>query len=70
MILSSKPLSNVQVELLKLFSKDISDQELMDLKNILIDFYAKKSIALADQVWNKKKLSDEKMDGLLNSDEQ
>jgi len=70
MILSSKPLSNVQVELLKLFSKDISDQELMDLKNILIDFYAKKSIALADQVWNEKKLSDEKMDGLLNSDEQ
>ena len=70
MIHSSKPLSNVQVELLKLFSTDISEQELTDLKNILVDFYAKKSIAFADMAWKDKKLTDKTMDDLLNSDEQ
>lgn len=67
---SSKSLSNVQLELLKLFSVDISDQELNDLKSILVDFYSKKSIALADVAWKNNKLSNEKMDDLLNSDEQ
>lgn len=42
MLHSSKPLSNIQVELPKLFSTDISDQELSDLRNILVEFYAKK----------------------------
>lgn len=62
----SLPLSNVQLELLKLYSTDLSEDDLKELKSLLAHFYAKKSIKLANQVWDEKGLSDEDMDKLLN----
>ncbi len=70
MIHQSKTLSNVQLELLKIFSVDISDEDLHDLKSVLTEFYSKKAIALANKAWDENNLSNEKMDELLNSDEQ
>lgn len=60
------PLSNVQVELMKLFSTNLSDSELIELKDLLAVFYAKKAIAQADTIWDKKKITDQDMDILLN----
>jgi hypothetical protein len=39
------PLSNVQIELMKLFSTNLSDNELIELKDLLSRFYADKAIA-------------------------
>jgi hypothetical protein len=66
----SFPLSNVQLELLKIYSTNISDNELGDLKKVLSNFFAKKSIALANQVWDEKGYTDEDMERLLNSENQ
>lgn len=60
------PLSNVQIELLKIFSTDLSEPDLVELKSLLAKFYAEKSIELANQVWEEKELTDADMDKWLN----
>jgi len=44
--------SNVQLELLKLYSTDISDSELEEVKQKLADFFAKKATDEADKLWD------------------
>ena len=61
------PLSNVQMELLKLFATGLSEQDLKELKSVLADFYAKKSILLANEVWDEKGLTNEDMDKWLEA---
>lgn len=70
MKIAAPPFSNVQLELLKLFSTDLPDNELLELKKVIADFYAEKSIQLANQVWDKKDLTTKDMDEWLNGNEQ
>jgi hypothetical protein len=60
------PLSNVQIELMKLFNTNLSEQELAELKNVIAGFYAEKAIANADAIWKARNLSNEDMDNWLN----
>lgn len=60
------PLSNVQVELMKIYSTNISEGELQELKNLLAQFYAKKSIENANEVWKTNNFTNETMDSWLN----
>ncbi len=48
------PLSNLQVELLKLYATNISDDELLEVKRYLAKFFMKKAIAEADKTWDEK----------------
>lgn len=63
----SQPLSNVQEELLKLYSQDLSGDELEELKTVLSRFYASKVSHQAEEIWDKKKYNNAKMDEWLNS---
>ncbi len=65
-----QPLSNAQLEILKLLSTNLSESELKELKNELAQFYAKKAIQSANQAWQEKGLSNETMDQWLNEDAQ
>ncbi|MFN8352922.1 MAG: hypothetical protein U0Y10_00625 [Spirosomataceae bacterium] len=49
--LQKQPLSNLQLELLKLFSRQLSEQELLEIKQILVGYFAEKAMDLADKVW-------------------
>jgi len=60
------PLSNVQIELMKLFSTNLSDKELIELKDMLGKFYADKATSQADAIWEERGLSNEDMDNWLN----
>ena len=60
------PLSNVQVELMKLFGTNLSESDLQELKELLSRFFADKAIAAADEVWDQKGLSNDHMDQWLN----
>ncbi|MEM6965526.1 MAG: hypothetical protein AAF573_12215 [Bacteroidota bacterium] len=60
------PLSNIQLELLKLYSTDLSDEDMNELKDLLADFFAKKSINLANQTWKEKGLTNDDMERWLN----
>ena len=62
------PLSNIQAELLRLFSADISDTHLSELKNIIARFLLDKARDKADAVWNEKGYTDEKLLHILNND--
>ena len=63
---SENSLSNMQLELLKLYSTDIKDNELQEVKNYLAKFFAKKAIDEADKLWDRKELSNDDMDFWLN----
>ena len=64
------PLSNVQLEILKLYSTNLTDSELFELKDQLAHFYAKKAMDEADKIWKEKGLSNEIMDEWLNEENQ
>jgi hypothetical protein len=66
----SSPLSNVQLELLKLYSANLSEKDILELKDVLARFYAEKSIELADTVWQQKGYTAEDMNSILNDEGQ
>jgi hypothetical protein len=60
-------LSNIQLELMKLYSTNLTEAEINELKGVLAKFYAEKSIAGANKIWDEKGLSDADMDNWLNT---
>jgi hypothetical protein len=55
----SLPLSNVQLELLKLYTRNIADEDLIAIKDLISQFFAQKATELADKAWDEKNLSAE-----------
>ena len=51
---TSIPMSNIQLELLKIYATDISEHDLLEIKRYLAKFFMKKAIAAADQTWDEK----------------
>jgi len=47
-------LSNAQLELLKLFSRDFSETDLLELKKVLVKFLAQKAIRAANKTMDEK----------------
>ncbi len=54
----SNSLSNIQMELLKLYSTNISDNELKEIKQNLAEFFSQKAISEADKLWSEKQMDD------------
>jgi hypothetical protein len=61
-------LSNVQLELIKLYSTNLNEHELLELKNILVHHFSQKAINEADNVWQEKGMSAQTMDDWLNDE--
>ncbi len=59
-------LTNVQLELVKLYSTDLKQRELLELKQLLANFFAQKAIKGANKIWDDKKLSNQDMETWLN----
>lgn len=64
--LVNPPLSNIQTELLKLFSTDIPEQELIELKKLMAEFLLEKARSKADRIWDERNYSDDKLLKILN----
>ena len=60
--------SNLQHELLKLYSKNVSDDDLIAIKDLLGKYFAQKTIASANKVWEEKHWGVEEEQQLLNED--
>ena len=60
------PLSNIQMELLKLYSTGISDKYLKELKDLIAKFLLEKARDKADNIWEKKGYSDKTIHKWLN----
>ena len=50
----SQPLTNLQVELLKVFSRPVPDEDLLAIKRLVSDYFAQKATSLADEVWQQE----------------
>ena len=61
-------LSNVQIELLKPYATDLSDEDPQELRQQLAQFYARKSVQKANEAWREKGLSQADMDKWLEED--
>ena len=63
------PSSNIQQELLKLYSSVIYEADLLHIKKYLARYFADKAIKKADEIWEAKKYTNETMKQWLNEDE-
>lgn len=54
-------LSNLQLELLKIFSRNISDEQLMEIKAILSAYFAEKATKEMDRLWDERGWTQETM---------
>ena len=62
-----QPMTNLQLEMLKLFSLDLDEHDLITIKRLIVKYLAEKISDMADQVWEDNKWSDEAMERLLNT---
>ncbi len=60
------PLSNIQLELLKLYGTGISDENLLELKDIIAKFLFDKARAKADKIWEQKGYSEDMVNNWIN----
>ena len=59
------PLTNLQAELLKLFARQIPDEQLEELKNVIARFLLEKARDKADKIWDEKGYDEQAIDKLL-----
>lgn len=62
---SAAPLNPVQLHLIHLFSKKMSEKELKELKTLLVEWYDGKAQEIMDKLWRERGLTQESMDKLL-----
>ena len=55
------PLSNLQLELLKLYANNIDDQKLLEIKLLLSNYFARKATEAMDKVWDEQHLTEQDM---------
>ena len=61
------PLSNLQLELLKLYSMNIDDSDLAKIKSLISRFFADKAINAADKTWKEKGYTQDDADQWLTT---
>ncbi len=66
--LASQPLSNLQLELLRLYETGISDKHLLELKEVIAKFLFEKAFDQADEIWEEKGYNSDTIQDWLNKD--
>jgi hypothetical protein len=61
-------MSNIQLELLKLYASNISEAELLDIQHLMAEYFAKRSVSAADALWDERGLTQTDMKAWLNAD--
>ena len=54
-------LTNVQIELLKLFQYDLPEKQLVEIKNLLARYFANSATAEMDKLWEENNWSNDMM---------
>lgn len=65
MTVLEKPLTNLQLELLKLYSLNLSEPQLTDIKRLLARYFAETASDEMDKLWEEKGWTNETMDEWL-----
>ena len=59
-------MSNLQLELWRLYGNGVSDESLREIKEILAKYFADKATDAMDKVWEEKNLTEEDMNRPTN----
>lgn len=59
-------LTNVQIELLKLFQYDLPEKQLAEIKNMLAKYFAQTATAEMDKLWDENNWTNETMNDWAN----
>lgn len=70
MSLIDKPLTNLQLELLRLFSFDLPDKDLIEIRRLIANYFAEKASDEMDRLWDERGWTDETMEIWLQGDEE
>jgi len=62
-------LNKNQLEILKLFSRDLSEEDMLAIKRLIVKYLGEKITNMADKIWEEKGWTDEDMDRLLKEHE-
>lgn len=65
---ATSKLTNLQLELIKYFRYEVSEEEMREIKRMLAAFFAKRAMDRADEIWDERGWSDETMDAWLKED--
>jgi len=68
MIRQNKPLTNLQLELLKIYSFNISDEQLSEIREILTQYFANKATTEMDRLWDENDWTNNTMNEWLKGD--
>lgn len=63
------PLNDLQLEILKLFSRELEEKDLLAIKRLIVKYLAEKVTRMADEVWEEKGWTNEDMEKMLNRHE-
>lgn len=63
-----KKLSNLQMELLKLYALDVSDDDLLAIRQMLSTYFMQKAMDEADRVWDERNYNADLMKTWLKAD--
>ncbi len=61
------PLSNLQLEILDTFSRQVSTEDLFAIRKILADYFAQKVMDEADKLWDERGYTQDTMNQWLGS---
>lgn len=56
-------LTNLQLELLKVFSLELPNSQLLDIRKLLADYFAKKATEGIDKLWDDNKWDESTIEG-------
>lgn len=59
---AAKKMTNLQLEILKIFNYELPDNQLIEIRDILSTYFAKKASDEMDRLWEENNWSDKTMD--------
>ena len=60
-------LSNLQLELLEMYARQVPDSDLIEIKKMLANYFAQKAMDEADKIWNERGYTQDDMTKILNT---
>lgn len=64
-----QPLNEMQLEILQLFNRDVSEEDMLAIKRFIVRHFANKAIGAANQKWDENAWTVEDEERLLNTHE-
>ena len=52
--IAQQPLSNMQMQLLKLYTQNVSEEDLKAIQRLIVRYFAEKATEAADKDWDEK----------------